>query len=244
MRFGSNSQEIKMIFDPASTICWLPTIQCVVSQCPNARFDFNTSATYKNLTTTGQTSYVSGTINGHYSTDHICIATQSCSDNNFKFLAVYEAGGGLSAMKSDGVCGLAPTKNNLETNLVKKIKDNNGISAEMFTTHYEGTAGSSWIEFGHLDGNYAPNYAWAAMPPSSERWQLAKLSTNFGDMQANGVIIDAGSSYSHAGDADMKKFVDFLGTKKSGCTYLNFVITCPCSGISTAAHLDTAFPEF
>lgn len=25
MRFGSNSQTIKMIYDPASTICWLPT---------------------------------------------------------------------------------------------------------------------------------------------------------------------------------------------------------------------------
>lgn len=147
-------------------------------------------------------------------------------------------------MKSDGVCGLAPTKNNLDANLVRKIKDNNGISAEMFTTHYESTAGSSWIEFGSLDGNFAPNYAWADMPPGSQRWQLAKMSTNFDGMNANGVIVDAGSSYSHASDADMIKFTEFIGTKKSGCTYLNYIITCPCSGVSTAADLDNAFPEF
>jgi hypothetical protein len=114
----------------------------------------------------------------------------------------------------------------------------------MFTTHYEGTSGTSWIEFGSLDGNYAPNYSWAQMPGGSERWQLAKLSTNFGDMQSNGVIIDAGSSYTHAGDTDMKKFLDFIGTKKSGCTYLNYIISCPCSGIDSVAKLDNEFPEF
>lgn len=31
LRFGSNSQAVKMIFDPASTICWLPTILCDTS---------------------------------------------------------------------------------------------------------------------------------------------------------------------------------------------------------------------
>ena len=67
----------------------------------------------------------------------------------------------------------------------------------MFTTHYEGSSGSSWIEFGPLDGSWEPNYAWGNMPSSTSHWSLEKLSTNFGDMTSNGVIFDAGSSYTY-----------------------------------------------
>jgi hypothetical protein len=59
-------------------------------------------------------------------------------------------------------------------------------------------------------------------------------------MQAEGVIIDAGSSYSHASDDELKRFLTFISTKKSDCTYLNYVITCPCSG---SPNLDDIFPE-
>jgi hypothetical protein len=49
----------------------------------------------------------------------------------------------------------------------------------MFTIHYEGVLGTSWIEFGKLSGNYEPNYVWANMPDGSDRWNMRVMSTNY-----------------------------------------------------------------
>lgn len=97
-----------VVFDPGSTICWLPTIGCTTKQCPNGRFDYNSSDSFFNTTDEGETAYVSGSIKGTYTRDHACVASTSCTKKNFKFLSVIEATGDLKLLKSDGVCGLAP----------------------------------------------------------------------------------------------------------------------------------------
>lgn len=87
---------------------------------------------------------------------------------------------------------------------------NSGIKKAMFTTNYEGTSGSSWIEFGKLKGNYESYYQWADMPDGSDRWNLKIISSNYELKTSVGVICDAGSSYTHGPDSEVSGFVSWL----------------------------------
>ena len=51
--------------------------------------------------------------------------------------------------------------------------------------------------------------------------------------------MDAGASYSHAPESDMQLLLSWIGTSKQSCSYLNYIISCPCSG---SPDLDVTFP--
>ena len=125
--FGSNQQAMKVIFDPGSTTCWLPTTDCPTDQCTGSRFNWETTSTFSNTSVAGQEAYVAGTISGFFTEDHVCVSQGSCSDKSFKFLSAKSASGQLNLIKADGVCGLAPQMVTSDTNLVHKIRENNGI---------------------------------------------------------------------------------------------------------------------
>jgi hypothetical protein len=107
--FGSNKQPISVLFDTGSSICWIPTTECPLDECTGGRFDNETSVTYVNQTTTGQLTYISGQVEGFYSTDYVCIAgtLSKCTSQNFQFLGV-KSTGTLAVLQADGVCGMQP----------------------------------------------------------------------------------------------------------------------------------------
>lgn len=138
--FGSQQTAMTVILDPGSSRCWVPSNECTGTytvegvsklQCPNKNandataaprlYDMTASSTVQNLGTTDSTSYVSGTVSGKLVKDHICVAANTCSDNNVEFLAVTATTGDIPVIKSDGICGLSFISSNPNANLVRNL---------------------------------------------------------------------------------------------------------------------------
>lgn len=78
-------------------------------------------------------------------------------------MVVESISGDASSINSDGALGLAPPGPHYQ-NVLKNLFDNNAIEMEGFTTSFDGTSGTSWIDFGKPPNmNYETEYVYAGM---------------------------------------------------------------------------------
>ena len=212
--FGSNRQSMSVLFDTGSSICWIPTTECPVNECTGGRFDNETSVTYVNQTSEGQLTYISGQVQGFYSTDYVCVegTLSKCTSQNFQFLAV-KSTGSLSVLQADGVCGMQPPNAGAGTNqLVPMLFASGAIDANMFTMKLTESSATSFVEFGEPDSGLG-TFTTAKLSEDPNLWSTDMPKTDvadYGNLNAIGIVFDSGSSYMYCTQNDLQVLLNFV----------------------------------
>lgn len=84
------------------------------------------------------------------------------------------------------------------------------------------------------------------MQAFATRWALALNSAPFSSVQASGVVLDSGSTYTYLGPSDFANYVTYIkaASGNSNCNETDGELICPCSGLSTTTDLNNKFPTF
>jgi hypothetical protein len=81
-----------MIFDTGSNWLWVNSIDCINCPAINVKFNYSSSATFKNTGESIRLLYGSGGIRGQHVYDQVCLTQTECT-KQFSFINVLEQQG-------------------------------------------------------------------------------------------------------------------------------------------------------
>lgn len=245
---GTPGTEMSVLFDTASTLLWVPSINCTSCHSSSNHFNSSKSSTYKSLGPYASLRYFKSSVSGYLSLEKVGIQADNdtfISADNLLFVLASEDTG-MDYLGSDGMIGMAfSTKLGKYLNFMDSLKSQGKIQNAIFAMYLNdniyGTGVKTEPEANIIIGGYNLSYAqedklrYVSVYKKSGFWISDLKGVYYGTkslkINSDYVIFDSGASMIKGPESDIKVFVNII-TSGSYCYNVNSLNFCTCKDYS------------